>query len=203
MTSSRRTARSETRAPRSREYDPPVPRYVAFLRAINIGGRRASSAQLAACLEAHEFTNATNFRASGNLIFDADRASESTLTKRVDDALTTGLGFEVRSFLRTAAQVRAIAAFEPFPPKIRAKSQGKLQVALLAKPLPKRERDGVLALATDSDPLSVSGRELYWLPSGPTMQTDLDLRLLDKLVGENTRRTKNMISEIAAKFLDR
>ena len=180
-----------------------MPRYVAFLRAINIGGRRASSKQLTAALEEDGFQNVTAFRASGNLIFDADRALEAALTKRVDEALTTGLGFEVRSFLRTAAQVRAIAAFEPFPPKIRAKSQGKLQVALLAKPLPKRERDEVLALATDSDPLSVSGRELYWLPSGPTMQTDLDLRLLDKLVGENTRRTKNMISEIAAKFLDR
>jgi uncharacterized protein (DUF1697 family) len=178
-----------------------MPRYVAFLRAINIGGRRASSAQIAACLEGRRFTDVVNFRASGNLIFDADRASESAITKRVDDALTAGLGFEVRSFVRTANQVRKIAAFEPFPPEVRARSQGKLQVALLAKPLPNRRRDEVLALATDRDPLAISGRELYWLPSGRTMETDLDLRLLDTLVGENTRRTKNMISEIAAKFL--
>jgi uncharacterized protein (DUF1697 family) len=119
----------------------------------------------------------------------------------VDEALTAALGFEVRSFLRTAAQVRAIATFEPFPPDGRARSEGKLQVALLAKPLPKGVRDEVLALATDTDPLAISGRELYWLPSGPTMQTDLNLRLLDSLVGENTRRTKSMISEITAKFL--
>lgn len=180
-----------------------MPRYVAFLRAINVGGRRASSQQLAGCLESRGFDNVANFRASGNLIFDAPRESEGSLANRVEDALTAGLGFEVRSFLRTAAQVRAIAAFEPFPPKVRAKSEGKLQVALLAKPLPKRTRDEVLALATDADPLAISGRELYWLPSGPTMQTDLDLRRLDALVGENTRRTKNMIEEIAAKFLDR
>jgi uncharacterized protein (DUF1697 family) len=180
-----------------------VPRHVAFLRAINIGGRRASSKQLTAALESAGFGDVTAFRASGNLIFDADRASPSALTKRVDEALTGALGFEVRTFLRTAAQVRAIAGFEPFPPKVLAASQGKLQVALLAKPLPKRARDEVLALATDADPLAVSGRELYWLPSGPTMQTDLDLRLLDNLVGENTRRTKGMIQEIATKFLGR
>lgn len=179
-----------------------MPRYVAFLRAINIGGRRVSSEQLASCLDGAGFTNVVNFRASGNLIFDAPRQSEPALTKRVDEALTSALGFEVRSFLRTAAQVRGIAAFEPFPPEIRARSHGKLQVALLAKRPSKRVRDEVLALATDADPLAVSGRELYWLPSGPTMQTDLDLRLLDKLVGENTRRTKGMITEIAAKFLD-
>jgi uncharacterized protein (DUF1697 family) len=179
-----------------------VPRHVAFLRAINIGGRRASSKQLITALEGAGFENVTAFRASGNLIFDADRTSSaSALTKRVDEALTGALGFEVRSFLRTGAQVRAIAAFEPFTPKVLAASKGKLQVALLETPLPKGAREEVLALATDADPLAVSGRELYWLPSGPTMQTDLDLRLLDTLVGENTRRTKGMIQEIAAKFL--
>jgi uncharacterized protein (DUF1697 family) len=179
-----------------------VPRYVAFLRAINIGGRRASSQQLASCLETRGFENVANFRASGNLIFDASRAPETAITKRADEALTAGLGFEVRAFVRTAAQVRAIADFEPFPPAVLAKSKGKLQVALLAKAPSKGVRDEVLALATDADPLAISGRELYWLPSGPTMQTDLDLRRLDTLVGDNTRRTKNMIGEIAAKFLD-
>jgi uncharacterized protein (DUF1697 family) len=178
-----------------------VPRYVAFLRAINIGGRRASSQQLAACLADRGFENVANFRASGNLIFDAPRESPTALTRRVDDALTTGLGFEVRSFLRTAAQVRAIATFEPFPSKVLSRSEGKLQVALLAKSPSKRARTDILALATDADPLAISGRELYWLPSGPTMQTDLDLRQLDKLAGDNTRRTHNMIREIAAKFL--
>jgi uncharacterized protein (DUF1697 family) len=178
-----------------------VPHYVAFLRAINIGGRRASSTQLAACLDDRGFTNVANFRASGNLIFDAPRASEAKITKSVDEALTDGLGFDVRSFVRTATQVRAIAAHQPFPPKVLAKSQGKLQVALLAERPPKPVRDEVLALATKADPLAIAGRELYWLPSGPTMQTDLDLRRLDTLVGDNTRRTKNMIEEIAAKFL--
>ena len=196
-------APSETTVPRGREYDHAVPRHVAFLRAINVGGRRASSKQLTAALERGGYANVTAFRASGNLIFDADRESATTLAQRVDEALTKDLGFEVRSFLRSAAQVRAIAAFEPFAPNVLAKSHGKLQVALLAKPLPRRTRHEVLALATDADPLAISGRELYWLPSGPTMQTDLDLRLLDTMVGENTRRTKSMIQEIAAKFLGR
>jgi uncharacterized protein (DUF1697 family) len=178
-----------------------MPRYVAFLRAINIGGRRASSRQLAACLDGSGFENVTNFRASGNLIFDTDRAPASAIAQQVNEALTDGLGFEVRSFLRTAVQVRAIAAHEPFPPAVRARSQGRLQVALLAKAPTRRARDEILSLATDSDPLAIRGRELYWLPSGPTMQTDLDLRRLDTLVGANTRRTKGMIEEIAAKFL--
>jgi uncharacterized protein (DUF1697 family) len=55
-----------------------VPRYVAFLRAINIGARRASSKQLTAALEDAGLENVTAFRASGNLIFDA---SPSVWTK--------------------------------------------------------------------------------------------------------------------------
>jgi hypothetical protein len=57
-------------------------------------------------------------------------------------------------------------------------------------------------MATDDDRLAVDGTELYWLPSGGQMQTDLNLRAIDALVGENTRRTQNMIREIAEKFLE-
>ena len=176
-------------------------RHVAFLRAINVGGRRASRDQLTTCLEALGFENVTTFRASGNLIFDAPRLSEAALTRRLDDALTESLGYDVRSFVRTAAQVRAIAAHTPFPRQVVDASGGKLQVALLRKPPPKRARDEVLSMATDADRLTLKGSELYWLPSGGQMQTDLNLRAIDNLVGENTRRTKRMIEEIAAKFL--
>jgi uncharacterized protein (DUF1697 family) len=178
-----------------------VPRHVAFLRAINVGARRASREDLRASLEAAGFRDVATFRASGNLIFDADRESAAALTKRIDEALTESLDYEVHSFLRTAAQVRAIAAFDPFPPEAVEASGGKLQVALLEKPPAKRVREQVLSMATDADPLAIHGRELYWLPSGGTMQTDLNLRAIDKLVGENTRRTKGMIEEIVAKFL--
>ena len=178
-----------------------MPRHVAFLRAINVGGRRASREQLTSCLESLGFESVSTFRASGNLIFDAPRQSAAKLTKRIDDALTESLGYDVRAFLRTAAEVHAIAAADPFPKKIVESSGGKLQVAMLREPPAKAARDEVLSMATDDDRLAVRGAELYWLPSGGQMQTDLNLRAIDTLLGENTRRTKSMISEIALKFL--
>ena len=178
-----------------------MPRHVAFLRAINVGGRRATRDQLTSCLESLGFENVTTFRASGNLIFDAPRQPETALTKRIDDALTESLGYDVRAFLRTAADVHAIAAHTAFPKKIVDASGGKLQVALLRKRPPKAARDDVLSMATADDLLAIHGTELYWLPSGGQMQTELDLHAIDDLVGENTRRTKNMVGEIAQKFL--
>ncbi len=179
-----------------------MPRYVAFLRAINVGGRRASRDQLTGRIESLDFENVTTFRASGNLIFDAPRQSQVALTRRVDDALTETLGYDVRSFLRTAADVRAIAAHEPFPKRVVEASGGKLQVALLGKAPSSAARDEVLAMATEDDRLAIEGTELYWLPSGGQMQANLNLRAIDGLVGENTRRTKSMVAEIAAKFLE-
>jgi hypothetical protein len=95
-----------------------MPRLIAFLRAINVGGRRATRDQLTSCLDSLGFENVTTFRASGNLIFDARRQPETALTKRIDDALTESLGYDVCAFLRTAADVQAIAAHTPFPKKI-------------------------------------------------------------------------------------
>jgi uncharacterized protein (DUF1697 family) len=178
-----------------------VPRHIVFLRAINVGGRRASRDDLCSCLEELGFRDVATFRASGNLIFDADGASPAKLTERIDAALTRSLGYDVSAFLRTAAQVREIAELEPFPPKEIEASNGKLQVALLMKPPAKGVSQEVLSMATDSDRLAIHGRELYWLPSGGMMESDLNLRTIDNLIGSNTRRTKNMIGEIAVKFL--
>jgi uncharacterized protein (DUF1697 family) len=178
-----------------------MPRHVAFLRAINVGGRRACRDQLTTCLESLGFESVTTFRASGNLIFDAPSQSETTLTKRIDDALTESLGYDVRAFLRTAADVHAIAAHNPFPRKVVDAAGGKLQVALLADAPSNAAREEILAMGTEDDRLAIEGTELYWLPSGGQMESDLNLRAIDTLVGENTRRTKSMIGEIASKFL--
>jgi hypothetical protein len=55
----------------------------------------------------------------------------------------------------------------------------------------------VLELSTDSDRLAFGVRELYWLPSGGMMQTELDLKLIDRLLGPSTRRTKGTIEQLA------
>ena len=62
------------------------------------------------------------------------------------------------------------------------------------------KRKQVLALATDEDRLAFGARELYWLPSGGTMESTLDQDALGELVGEATQRTKGTIEQLFAKF---
>jgi uncharacterized protein (DUF1697 family) len=174
--------------------------HAAFLRGMNLGGRRITNADLRAQFEAMGLGDVGVFRASGNVVFAAPDETEAALGERIEQALAAGLGYAVPTYLRTAAEVRAIAAEEPFPAAEVAASNGKLQVALLRETPPAAARKKVLALATDEDRLAFGRRELYWLPSGGLLESELDLKAIDKLLGPATRRTKGTMEQLAAKY---
>jgi uncharacterized protein (DUF1697 family) len=176
-----------------------MPEYAAFLRAINVAGRRATSDQLRSCLEAEGFDDVATFRASGNVVLSARAGGVDEIARRIEAALVGALGYEVPVFLRTKAQMRAIAAHEPFPARALKASTGKLQVLLLTRAPAAAARRKALALATDEDRLAIRGAELYWLPSGGLMDSTLDRNALERIVGTSTTRTKGTIDLIAAK----
>jgi uncharacterized protein (DUF1697 family) len=172
-------------------------RYAAFLRAVNLGrNRRVTSAQLKSLFEEIGAEEVATFRTSGNVVFEASRDMARTLEKHLEEAL----GHEMVIFLRTASEVKEIAGREPFPPKDVEASKGKLQVSMLEKKPTAATQKKALALATDQDLLAFGKRELYWLPSGGTMESELDRKTLDTLLGPTTMRTKGTVEQLAAKF---
>jgi uncharacterized protein (DUF1697 family) len=175
-------------------------RYVAFLRGMNLGKRRIRNDELRAEFEALGFEDVASFRASGNVIFAADEKSEGALTKKIEGGLGEALGYEVPVFLRGAAEVAAVAAQEPFDTKAVAASKGKLQVTMLAKKPTAAARKKVLALATGEDSLAIVARELFWLPSGGTLESELDHKAIAKVLGQGTQRTMGTIEQIATKL---
>jgi uncharacterized protein (DUF1697 family) len=176
-------------------------RYVAFLRGMNLGGRRIKNEELRRHFEEMGFEELATFRASGNVIFSAPgREAESKLAERVEAELDERLGYDVPVFLRSIAEVAAIAAQRPFDPKRVEKSKAKLQISLLKKKPSAAAKKKVLALASREDLLAIEGRELYWLPSGGLIESDLDLRAIEALVGADTRRTMGTIEQIASKY---
>jgi uncharacterized protein (DUF1697 family) len=176
--------------------------YVAFLRGMNLGGRRIKNDELRAEFEALGFADVASFRASGNVVFNPgkhDGESASALAERIEAGLGEALGYAVPVFLRSGDEVATIAARRPFDAKRVAASKGKLQVLLLARKPSAAARAKVLDLAGDEDLLGIEGRELYWLPSGGTIESDLDLKAIDKALGKGTMRTMGTIEQIAAK----
>ncbi len=173
---------------------------MAFLRGMNLGGRRITNDDLRGHFEAMGFDEVATFRASGNVIFAAEGGeAESKLATRVEDELDARLGYDVPVFLRSIEELAVVASHEPFDPDLVAASKGKLQVQFLAaKPRAAAQREA-LGLATDEDRLAIEGRELYWLPSGGISDSDLDLKALDRALGAGTMRTMGTVQQIAAK----
>jgi uncharacterized protein (DUF1697 family) len=173
-------------------------RYAAFLRGVNLGGqRKTGSAELRRCFEEVGLTEVQTFRTSGNVVFDAGRAPKGG---RIENALRDAFGFDVDVYLRSAAEVRAIAGHEPFPAKLVAASDGKLQVAILQEKPSAATRKRALALADDDNRLAFEGQELYWLPSGGIRNSAPYLKSLERLVGEWTMRTKGTVEALAGKY---
>ncbi len=177
-------------------------RYAAFLRAVNLGSKRKTpGAELRAAVEELGFEDVATFRTSGNVVFGAgDRAGAAAITAKLEEGLVAAFGFEIPVYLRSESECRDIAGREPFDAKAVARSAGKLQVDLLLKKPSAAARRKVLELGTDDDLLAVSGREVYWLPSGGMSDSGLDLKTIEKLVGPGTRRTMGTIESIVAKF---
>jgi uncharacterized protein (DUF1697 family) len=172
-------------------------RYAAFLRAVNLGrNRRVTSAQLKSLFEEVGAEDVATFRTSGNVVFEASRDMLRELERHLEKAL----GHEMVIFLRTASEVKEIAARTPFPAKEVEASNGKLQVALLLKKPTAAAQKKALALATDEDRLSFGKRELYWLPSGGYADSALDRNALDEFIGPTTVRTKGTVEQLVAKY---
>ena len=174
--------------------------FAAFLRAINVGGHQVKGGELRSVFEGLGLRDVATFRASGNVVFDAAGSPVDRLASSIEEGLKGALGYEVPVFLRSAAEVRAIADHRPFEQELLDASRGKLQVSMLLEKPGSSARREVLALATEKDRLAFGDRELYWLPSGGTQESGLDLKGIERLVGVTTMRTKGTVEQIAARY---
>jgi uncharacterized protein (DUF1697 family) len=92
-----------------------MPRYVALLRGINVGGRNPiPMPALKAAFEGAGFVDVRTYIQSGNVLFTAPSASEAELTKRIERMLRTAFDhYEASVVLRNRSQMRSIVQRAP------------------------------------------------------------------------------------------
>ena len=191
-------------------------RAVALLRAVNVGGRTATKAQLTAGLQSVGLTGVSTFLASGNVLFDLPSGGGSSgptglnaapagpwsdeqraaLQTRIEGGLQAGLGFPVEAFVRTAAELTDLAARDAFPDADPAVSR---QVAFLKTPPSPAARRAVASLSTDRDTLAMTDREVCWLAADGVGRSALKPGVLDRTVGQPvTVRSRTTVVRLAA-----
>src|SRR5438552_14110038 len=92
-----------------------MPRYIAFLRAINAGpGRVVRMDTLRHVFEALGFAHIETYLGTGNVVFESRGRSTRTLERRIGESLRAALGYQADAFIRTPAELSAIARYRPF-----------------------------------------------------------------------------------------
>lgn len=177
-------------------------RYVALLRAINVGGHVVKMDVLRKHFTRMGFANVETFIASGNVLFDAREADVQRLEERIASELESALGYPVATFLRTSAELAAIVRHEAFPRDVIDPDQHGLYVGFLgAKPSAACARN-VVALRTTADEFHIHKRELYWGRRGARFSDSLiSGEMLARTLGmPMTLRSITTIRKLAAKF---
>ena len=139
---------------------PVAQRYVAFLRAINVGGHTVKIDRLRADFEALRLRDVSTFIASGNVLFSSPAADRADLEGRIERRLERSLGYAVATFLRTPAELAALVRDEPFADRDPATT---LWVGFVKTLIAPEARDRLLALRTALDDFAVRGSEAFWL----------------------------------------
>jgi uncharacterized protein (DUF1697 family) len=169
-----------------------VTRYVAFLRAINVGGHVVKMDALKRSFEAVPLDNVSTFIASGNVIFES-QGKAADLEPRIEAHLRQWFGYAVGTFVRSEDEVADIARHEPF-------AGPATTYIMLTRARPDAATvERVLALATEHEPVVVHEREVYFQPV--SFLESLVSGGLGKVLGtECTMRNANTLRRLAAKF---
>lgn len=171
-------------------------RYVALLRAVNVGGRKVTMKELKEAAEKLGYENARTLVASGNLVFDAKKTADMKLESALEAAIERTFGLFSEVMVRNPEEWAAIIKANPFPKK--AKDDPAHLVCVVCKDRP--DAKAIDAWLKDfrekydkGEQLKVIGREIY-IDYGPSIgQSKL---LLPKKLVTGTARNWNTVLKL-------
>lgn len=177
-----------------------MPRFIAFLRAINVGGHIVKMDYLRQLFESLGFSNVETFIASGNVVFETRLNDAKALERKVEHRLREALGYEVATFIRTDAELANIASYKPFQ-QSELDAAAALNIAFLADKLDDKSKQKLMTLRTDIDDFHVHEREIYWLCRKKQSESKISNAVLEKTFGiKSTLRGANTVKRMAAKY---
>jgi uncharacterized protein (DUF1697 family) len=175
-------------------------KYIAFLRAINVGGHTVKMDNLRQLFESLGFRGVATFIASGNVVFEASTHDLQQLENMIEGRLNEALGYEVATFIRTPAELASIASYQPFPVSLFAAAI-TFNVALLKDTLDEEQEQKLMNRKTDIDDFRVNGREVFWLCRTKQSESTFSNAVLEKTIGRpSTLRGMSTLKKMAEKY---
>ena len=178
-----------------------MPKYVAFLRAVNVGGHIIKMGHLRTLFESIGFSNVETFIASGNVIFDSSAKSTKTLERKIETLLSQTFGYQVATFIRSLSELANIAEYKPFD-DLELNAEGStLYILFTANEVSTEAKQKLLTFRTEVEDFQASGREVYWLSRSKFSESKVSAALLERTLGmPGTMRNVNTVKRLAAKY---
>jgi uncharacterized protein (DUF1697 family) len=174
-----------------------VNRYIAFLRAINVGGTTIiSMSDLKRMFESFGLENVQTYIQTGNVIFDSDEPKASVLEERIENQLAEAFGKRIRLFVRTTREVAELVEICPFAPQ----DGETVYVAILERKPDNTSIDALLSVRSKADDFAVIRKEVFILRRDRDMSV-FSNNFIEKTLGvAGTTRNLTTIKKLAEKY---
>lgn len=172
-------------------------KYIAFLRAINVGGNAVIKMDdLRRMFESFGLVNVQTYIQSGNVIFETDDEDTLTLETRIEGQLEKALGYKVPLFVRTMRELASIAEKPPFQPK----EKETVHVVFMGRSPDKKSVQTLMSYKSEADDFLVKGREAYNLRHNKD-KSMFSNNWVEKILGvTGTTRNLNTVQKIVNKY---
>lgn len=145
---------------------------IALLRGINVGkAKRIAMADLRALVAGLGFTNVRTLLNSGNVVFEAPRASSAKLAATISQAIESTFGFPVRVVVLTSDELDAVVAANPLLQLVRDPS--KHLIAFSNTPTELQPARELLKRTWEPDAFAVADRAAYLWCAGGVLESPL------------------------------
>lgn len=172
-------------------------RYIAFLRAINVGGTTIiKMSELKKMFESFGLERVETYIQTGNVIFDSEEGRASILEEQIESQLAQASGKEIQLFVRTIREVAAMVEACPFEPQ----AGQTVHVVILEKKPNKKSLEALIRLRSEADDLAAIGREVFNLRRDREKSV-FSNNLVEKTLGvPGTTRNLTTIKKLAEKY---
>jgi uncharacterized protein (DUF1697 family) len=172
-------------------------RYIALLRGVNVGGKNMIKMEtLREMVASLGFSNVKTYVNSGNVAFDAKKASDTTIAKKIRDAIEKELGMDISVMVRSTDEIKEIIAKNPYDGQF--ENDKYLHIFFLNEELSKENRDRLLENNSDVEFIAVEGRTIYYMLKISILDSVLGKGFIDKkLKIPSTARNWRTVNKVA------
>ena len=172
-------------------------RWVALLRAVNLGGRnKVPMAQLRALLEESGYRDVRTYIASGNVLLDGPR-SGAAVVRELERIVADAFGVDTTAIVRKPAELAGLVGAHPF-----GRDTSRSQVVFLAERPTAAAAERLAEADHAPDRGILAGKDLYVQYGAGVQNARLSAARLERLLGvaatHRNWRTVAALAELAA-----